>query len=475
MKLLKLLCLALSVALMASLAVGCTTGTSGTAEIEGGQSIFDDIENTINGLGEDIGGTIGGVIDDINQGLSDAIGQSSGDGSFALAKDCYTLKDYVVIDTADYYFLIKDVSVDDYYGINFNIYLENKTSATNVYFKLDNAYLNHYLGDLGYSLSVDAGKKLNETMHFDAEDLEKIGLDRVDELRFSVSVWDADDWLADPFIEQDVVVYPTGKDASSIVVPERASADSDTVIVSDGNFKFICLGVVYDDFWDDYYLDFYCENNSDSTMYFIGDEFSLNSYMIMGYLSVILQPGMRGYGQMGIWDSDMTDTGSTSVDEVRFLYKIADYDDYYSDTPAASGYVSVYGAGKNASNVQYPARRTGERETVLYDNDQFTVIMIDTEVDDFWGFMCNYYIENKTDKPLYFSFEDISVNDFMCDTWDSESVSGHQKLYGEFHFSDEFLKENQIAVVDKVEGTFKVTEDSWYMDSIFSETFSYNP
>ena len=87
---------------------------------------------------------------------------------------------------------------------------------------------------------------------------------------------------------------------------------------------------------------------------------------------------------------------------------------------------------------------TSSDELVLVDDDNCTVTITGfDDNDDYYSFVMDIFLENKSDLNLYYTFNNVSVNDYMCDPWWGQSVSSGHKANSELTFwSDDFDKNN---------------------------------
>lgn len=115
-------------------------------------------------------------------------------------------------------------------------------------------------------------------------------------------------------------------------------------------------------------------------------------------------------------------------------------------------------------------------ETVIVDNENctFTITAIDSE--STWGYTLKAYLENKTDKELMFSLDNVSVNGFMCDPFWAVTVSAGMKANEEIRFSPEDFDNNGIDSVTDITFTLNVYDsNNWDADHLVADTFTIYP
>ena len=116
------------------------------------------------------------------------------------------------------------------------------------------------------------------------------------------------------------------------------------------------------------------------------------------------------------------------------------------------------------------------KEVVLAENENITVKVTGTETDPVWGYTVKVFLENKTDKDLMFSVDDVSVNGYMCDPFWASSVAPGKKANEKISFSEKSFLENGIETVEEIALTLRVYDSSDFTaDLVFKETFTVKP
>ena len=113
---------------------------------------------------------------------------------------------------------------------------------------------------------------------------------------------------------------------------------------------------------------------------------------------------------------------------------------------------------------------------VLVDNEQFTVKITGIDPKGFWGYTLKVFIDNKTDKELMFSTDDVSVNGFMCDPFWAVSVAAGKKANEEISFSEGDFEKNGIKTVEEIVFTLSVYDSNDILaDNLLEQTFTVKP
>ena len=102
---------------------------------------------------------------------------------------------------------ITDVDQNNFWGYTLKVYLENKTDRE-LMFTVESVSVNGYMCDPFWAASVAAGKKANEEISFSESDFESNGIEAVEEITFTLRVFDSQDWTADDLFHQTFTVNP---------------------------------------------------------------------------------------------------------------------------------------------------------------------------------------------------------------------------------------------------------------------------
>ena len=103
--------------------------------------------------------------------------------------------------------IIKGVEEDALLGYALNVYVENKTDLE-LMFSVDQVSVNGFMIDPFWATTVSAGKKANQQITFLESDFEANGIEQVEEISFTLNVYDNNDWLADYLVKEVFTVKP---------------------------------------------------------------------------------------------------------------------------------------------------------------------------------------------------------------------------------------------------------------------------
>lgn len=237
-------------------------------------------------------------------------------------EDAYSLPETTIVDDENCTFIIEEIK-ETFYSVQLSIFCENKTDKL-LMFSLDNVVVNGYMNDPFWATEVAAGKKANQTIEFYTDGSTGLSIEKIDELRFDLLVYDSEDWEAPRLVEDSFTVYPTGLSADTFVRPERVPYDSETVISDDENGTFIICSTDPDSDYG-YTLTVFIENRTDSTMMVSWDEVSVNGYMVDPFWGCSVAAHACAISEINFWTA-LEDNGIEEVEDIEFRLRMSDYD-----------------------------------------------------------------------------------------------------------------------------------------------------
>ena len=267
-----------------------------------------------------------------------------------------------------------------------------------------------------------------------------------------------------PAAETTLPSEPTAA-PESYVFPETVLEDTEELL-------FSITALEDDPLWG-YTMKAYLENRGSRELMFSLDLVSVNGFMCDPFWAATVAPGMKANEEIRFLSTDFQRNGITKPTEIRFTLRIYDANDYTSGALLSKEF-TVYPQGEEA--VEDFIRTPVAGETVLFENEYAALIVTGTQEDTVWGYGLNVYLENRTDKNLLFSAEDVSVNGFMCDPYWSTTVAPGMRSNTTISWFEETLADNQITEVESIIMTISVSDgDNWMADPLFRETFTVNP
>lgn len=219
------------------------------------------------------------------------------------------------------------------------------------------------------------------------------------------------------------------------------------VIVDDANCTFTITGIEWEKYWG-YKLNVSLVNKTSTTLMFDLEYSAVNGFMCDPYWSYSIDAG-KSEETFIIWDEeDLEANGITTITDIEFLLEVYDSNDWEADKLIFNTY-KVYPFGEEASRTY--DRIPVENELVLFDNDEYSVIVTGISEDEDWGYYLDLYVENKKDIVLNFAMDNVSLNGFMNDPyWGVEILPG-KKANVRAYWGDTALELTGVETVTDIE------------------------
>lgn len=234
-----------------------------------------------------------------------------------------------VVDNDSAAFRIVGAEHTEHAGMQLKVECINRSEQA-LMFSWDMVSVCGYMYDPMWSVEAAAGKTANSTIYLDTFALEQMGITSVDEITFTMRIYNSEDWMEDPIVEEAFTVYPTGKDADSVVYPDRPATEGQTVIADDENVRFV-IEKADDSKPSRYSLWVYLENKTDKNLMFSWDLVSVNGKMLDPYWAMAVAAGKKACSEVIFNRTDLEEIGITDISDVEFTLTVSDYDDWSAD------------------------------------------------------------------------------------------------------------------------------------------------
>lgn len=234
----------------------------------------------------------------------------------------------VLVDNENVAFTVVKAEDSTHLGMQLQVQCVNKTSRT-LMFSWDMVSVCGYMYDPMWAVEVAAGKTANTTIDLDTYALGRMGIDSVDEITFTLRIYDSENWMDEPIVEDVFTVYPTGLSAETFTVPPQAFSEDHVVIADDENVRFVIEGVT-DEGASGYTVHAYLENKTDRNLLYAWDLVSVNGKMVDPFWGATVGAGKRACCEITFFRSDFEQNGITDVSDIEFTLTVSDYDSWES-------------------------------------------------------------------------------------------------------------------------------------------------
>lgn len=252
------------------------------------------------------------------------------------SKDEATFTETVVVDNEQCAIKITGINPDNMWGYTLEAQFENKSADKNYMFSVDSAAINGVESDPFFATEVAAGKKANEEISFQIDELKENNVGDVTDIELTFRVYDKDDWAADDVVMETVHIYPYGEDKAVQFV--REAQESDNVIIDNEYVTAIVTGYEVDDFWG-YTVNLYLVNKTDTNVMVTLEDVSVNGYMADPFYAEDIPPEKCSFTSIQWSETTFEENAITEVDEIEFLFRM--YDDNWIDGDLVSETITL--------------------------------------------------------------------------------------------------------------------------------------
>lgn len=232
----------------------------------------------------------------------------------------------VIVDNESATFILTSVEQSEHMGMQLHVQCVNKTDRALI-FSWDMVSVCGYMYDPFWAEEVAAGKTANSTVDLDTYALENLGILSVDEVSFTLRIFDSEDWMEAPIVQEGFTIYPTGMDADTVRYPQREETAGQVVVVDDENVRFVIEWADGEDS-ETYTVYAYMENKTDKNLLFAWDLVSVNGIMADPFWATAVAAGKNNCAGIVFYRSDLESNGITEVSEIEFTLTVSDYDSW---------------------------------------------------------------------------------------------------------------------------------------------------
>lgn len=250
---------------------------------------------------------------------------------------------------------------------------------------------------------------------------------------------------------------------------------SNQVLVSTDDFSVTIVGPSDDPYDSGFKI--LVENKSSKELNFQMGEGSIGDVSIGLSFYVDVQPGKKAVDVMSIGDQYFGFWGIEQIDELSFKLSVIDSAMWFFGGSVYENYFTIYPTGLSAETAPAIDISFLDKGDVALDNDDFKLILFyGDEYGDYFGPGFMAVCQNKTDKSLLISFEDVTIDGASFDSyWANVIPSGKYGFYT-MTFERDDMASWGITELDEVSFTLSATEMGlWYADELCGERITVYP
>lgn len=250
-----------------------------------------------------------------------------------------TFTERVVVDNEECFIKITDIDPTNIFGYTVSVLLENKSTERNYMFAVESAAINGVQCETLFATEVTAGKKaISEITFVEDKVLREAGVGEYTDIELTFRVYDSEDLFAADVADATVHIYPFGEEAAVTYV--RESQPTDQVLLDN---KFITVTVIgyEEDELLGYTVKLFLVNKTEVDVMFSASTVAVNDFMIDPLYADMVPAGKCAFSSM-IWlDSDFEENGITSVENIDFVLKAYNVDNFLDEAAFAKEIITL--------------------------------------------------------------------------------------------------------------------------------------
>lgn len=221
-----------------------------------------------------------------------------------------TIEETVVYDDGTFKLTAKEIDYSDKYNIKVKLLAENNSDKT-ISFLGSNFSINGITMYCSFYCEVAPGKKANDSIDIDRDDLEKYGIKSI------ATVKGQDPYIYNKDDKETIARFQFSLE-TSIADGYVQEVDKSGQTIYDKDGVVIKYRGIETDWSGDEVLSFYVENNTDVDFGVYVDDTSVNGFMVYGSMVAYAYSGCVTYEELDFLSSDMEENDIDSIEEVSF-------------------------------------------------------------------------------------------------------------------------------------------------------------
>ena len=240
-------------------------------------------------------------------------------------------EDVVLVDNASVLCRLTGYDVDWLGNFSMKLYLENKTNKTAM-FAIQDACVDGYVSDPFWAEELMPNSRKNVEIGW-------MGIEETPTLlEFVLRAYDSDDWYAEDFCNEAVMLYPQGVENVRLRTFE-VEAD-DVVLFNTSDAMMVVTGFDEDGFMG-YTMYAHLENKSDKTLMFSAEGAAVNGFSLDPFWAREVPAGRCADVEITWFSSDFDENGITEVEQIVLSIRVYDSDDWFADNLIDDSYSIV--------------------------------------------------------------------------------------------------------------------------------------
>lgn len=229
---------------------------------------------------------------------------------------------------------------------------------------------------------------------------------------------------------------------------------AETVLVDQDGIKITAKSMAYEEYYGPA-VKLSVENNSDKNITVSTDSVCVNGYMISGSMYTQVVAGKKANDTLRFYADTLKDYGIEQIAQMDIVFSIYDSDSYKTIFTPDEVCLTTSAFGTYTQSYD-------DSGDVLYEKDGIRIVYQGSRQDDYYGTTYRLYTENTSDKPVFVSMEDVSIDGYMVNALFMVKVPAGRVAVDYLEFSPSELEENDITEIKDIEFHFEISDGDTY-------------
>ena len=222
-------------------------------------------------------------------------------------------------------FTVTKMEFNEHLGLQIFASCENKTDRAMI-FSWSNVSVCGFMYDPMWAEEVPGGETLDTVIGIDTYALEQMGIESAEQITFTLTVQDSEEFMNAPAVNEVFSIYPTGKTEDQVVFPSYVPTAEQIKITADPITFIICSA---DDELADYYtLNVYISNPTEQNLLISWEDVTVNGASVNPFWAASVAAGKQAYSAITFNWADLEGAGIETVEEISFRLQAFDGDDW---------------------------------------------------------------------------------------------------------------------------------------------------
>lgn len=247
--------------------------------------------------------------------------------------------------------------------------------------------------------------------------------------------------------------------------PEEAKIE-ETVIYDENDIVITAVDLEYDGIFRPT-LNLLVENNSDKDYIIQCDYATINGFMISySTFSASVSAGKKSNESISFFDDAIDDGIITTISDMTFVFYGVDPDTYLREFESEEVSLSTSASG----SYEQPMPDGGY---TLYDKDGVQIIIDYHGKDSDGNEVFSLLFKNDSGSDMIISCDDMSVNDFMAESYIYATLKNGSVYYDLLSFTEEELNEVGIENIENIQMKFEGRDVDTYSEIFSTDTLIF--